>query len=94
MYLKDEKEVLEGITFKTKGESSYPCVALASVIARYSFLLEKQKLEEKYQMSFPFGASIKADSFIKDFYDKYGLEELEKIIKKNFVNYAKFKESI
>lgn len=85
-YLKDEKEVLKGISFMCKGESLFPCVALASVIARYCFLLEKDKLEEKYQMSFPCGASKKVDDFTKEFIKKYGKEELLKICKQNFVN--------
>ena len=51
-YLNDANEPqIRNITFRTKGESYYPCVALASVIARYSFLLEKQKIEEKYGIS-------------------------------------------
>ena len=38
-YLNDKnEEQVKGILFKTKGESYFPCVALASVIARYSFL--------------------------------------------------------
>ena len=85
-YLKDETEVLTHITFKTKGESYYPSVALGSIIARYSFLNEKRKLEEKYQLSFPLGAGKKADEFIKLFLEKYGKEELLKVVKKNFAN--------
>ena len=87
-YLNDKNEIqVDNITFKTKGESSYPSVAVASVMARYAFLLEKQKLEAKYKMTFPFGASSKADEFSKKFIDKFGLKEFEKICKKNFANY-------
>ena len=87
-YLNDKNEIqVDNITFKTKGESSYPSVAVASVMARYAFLLEKQKLEAKYKMRFPFGASSKADEFSKKFIDKFGLKEFEKICKKNFANY-------
>ena len=85
-YLKKDKEVLTNITFRTKGESYYPSVALASVMARYSFLVEKRKLEEKYDMEFPLGAGKKADVFLKEFLEKYGKEELIKISKKNFAN--------
>ncbi|HNX16688.1 MAG TPA: ribonuclease HIII, partial [Bacilli bacterium] len=31
-----QDSILRGVTFKTKGESLFPCVALASVIARYA----------------------------------------------------------
>lgn len=87
-YLNDEnEEIVKDIIFKTKGESYFPSVALASVIARYSYLLEMKKLEEKYHMTFPFGASNKVTAFAKEFLAKYGEEELNKIVKKNFANY-------
>lgn len=85
-YLKNDKEVLTNIVFRTKGESFYPSVALASVMARYSFLIEKRKLEDKYDMEFPLGAGKKADEFLKEFLNRYGKEELIKISKKNFAN--------
>ena len=88
-YLNDENEpVVKGISFKTKGESRFPCVALASVIARYSFLLEKDKLEKKYGLSFPFGAGKEADKFKKILLEKVGQEEFDKLVKKNFKNYS------
>lgn len=92
-YLNDpnEQKVLN-IVFKTKGESYYPCVALASVIARYAFLLEKDALEKKYKMSIPFGAASKADEFAKKFATKYGVDELKKIAKINFANFKVFVE--
>ena len=92
-YLTDKMETkVTGVTFKTKGETYYPSVALASVLARYSFLQEKTKLEKKYGMSFPFGASSKVDEFAKEFLKKFGKEELDKLVKKNFANYKKLFE--
>lgn len=87
-YLNDKNEMKVGdITFKTKGESYYPCVALASVLARYSFLLEVEKLSKQYKMEIPLGASNRVNEFSKAFIKKYGIKEFDKIAKKNFANY-------
>ena len=86
---KDDEPILKGISFKTKGESRFPSVALASVIARYYFLLEKDKLEEKYGLEFPFGAGKKADEFKKILLDKVGQEEFNSLVKMNFKNYSR-----
>ena len=87
-YLNDPKEQkVLNIVFKTKGESYYPCVALASIIARYAFLLEKDALEKKYKMTFPFGAGEDANKFSIKFIKKYGLDEFNKIAKIHFANY-------
>ena len=88
-YLNDaNEEQVKGILFKTKGESYFPSVALASVIARYSYLKEMEKLGEKYNMKFPFGASKKVTEFAINFVKQYGEEEFYKIAKKNFANYS------
>ena len=86
---KDDEPIVKEISFKTKGELRFPSVALASVIARYSFLLEKQKLEDKYGLEFPFGAGKKADEFKKILLDKVGQEEFDNLVKQNFKNYSK-----
>lgn len=91
-YLNDEnEEQVKGISFKTKGESYFPSVAVSSVIARYFFLLEREKLNNHYQVEIPFGASTKVNTFSKEFIKKYGLKEFRKLSKNNFVN---FKEVI
>lgn len=92
-YLNDpnEQKVIN-IVFKTKGESYYPCVALASVIARYAFLLEKDELDKKYKTNIPFGASNKVNDFATKFASKYGVDELKKIAKINFANFKEIVE--
>lgn len=85
-YLSDTKNVVKNITFKTKGESYFPCVAVASIIARYSFLEKMDKLNKKYDVEIPFGASKVVTEFAKEFAEKYSKEELLKIVKKNFAN--------
>ncbi|MEG0033973.1 MAG: ribonuclease HIII [Bacilli bacterium] len=88
-YLQNEKQVLKGITFETKGESKYPSIALASCIARHTFLTRIDQLNAKYHVNIPLGASSKVDLFAKEFANKYGLDEIKSIIKTNFVNYKK-----
>ena len=85
-YLKFEDEVLTGINFSTKGELAFPSVALASVIARYSFLKKMQALSKKYKMDIPFGAGVSVTEFTKEFVAKYGEKELRKAAKLNFKN--------
>ena len=88
-YLRDEKEVQRGISFHAKGESLFPSVALASVIARYSFLKKMERMSEKYGVNFPFGAGSNVDAFTKKFVQAYGLDELKRVAKTNFNNYKK-----
>ena len=56
-----------------------------------TFYKEKSqaKLEEKYKMKFPLGASKKVDLFLIDFVNKFGKDELGKIAKMNFANIKK-----
>ena len=87
-YLNDEGEPqVKDISFRTKGESLFPSVAVASIIARYSFLLEVEKLNKKYHMEFPLGTNERVKKFAKKFIAKYGLEEFDKIAKKSFKTY-------
>jgi ribonuclease HIII len=88
-YLGEQEDVARGITFKTKGETAFPSVALASVIARYSFLHKMSDLSEEYKMPIPFGAGADVDVFAKRFVAEYGLGELIKCAKLNFANYKK-----
>ncbi|MCR4561810.1 MAG: ribonuclease HIII [Bacilli bacterium] len=88
-YLKNEKEVVKDIVFSPKGELHFPSVALGSVIARYSFLLKMKAIGEKYQMEIPFGAGEEVDKFAKKFIERYGLDELRKIVKTNFANFKR-----
>ena len=79
--------IFNNIHFETKAESYYPSVAIASMIARYSFIKYLQEIEEKYNIEIPKGASKKVDEFALKLKEQIGLEEVEKLIKKNFKNY-------
>lgn len=89
-YLDEADEpIVKDLIFKTKGESYYPSVALASVIARYSFLLEQDKMSQEYGINIPCGAGIKADKAAQVLFEKLGEEKFSKLVKKNFKNYKK-----
>ena len=88
-YLSDEKQVIGGLTFVTKAEDKYLSVGCASIIARYIFLQQWEKMEKKYNLKIPKGASSKVDEVAKQFILKYGLEELNKVAKVHFKNTAK-----
>jgi ribonuclease HIII len=65
-----------------KGESDI-AVACASILARYYFLLEFEKMNEQYDRKFPLGATH-VISFGKDFVKDFGIDELEKVAKVSF----------
>jgi len=93
-YLKGENEIVKNINFSTKGELKFISVALASCIARYSFLKNMQKLSEHYGVEIPFGASQAVEDFAVKFAKKFGIKELNKIVKQNFVTYKKVLERL
>lgn len=65
-----------------KGESD-PAVAAASVLARYFFLLEMKRMDEKYNIHFPKGASD-VITFGRNFLSSFGMDELRKVAKTSF----------
>ena len=90
-YLKQENitEKVTKITFLTKGESAHLAVAAASVISRYIFLEEIDKLSKHYNLTIQKGANEKVDEIGKQIVSKYGANELYKIAKINFKNTEK-----
>ncbi|MBR2067815.1 MAG: ribonuclease HIII [Solobacterium sp.] len=88
-YLQKERKVINHIHFETKAESKYLSVAASSMIARYAFLKEMEKMNEKYQLDFPLGASDKVDLFAIEFINQYGIEELQHVAKMHFKNTEK-----
>jgi ribonuclease HIII len=88
-YLSQEKEIAEPIRFSTKGELAFPSVALASVIARYSFLRKMAELGHRYGVSFPFGAGENVDTFAKNFLKSHSKDELKEVAKLSFANAKK-----
>lgn len=81
------EKIQKGIVFREKGELCFPSVALASNIARYTFLQYMDDLSRKYNMKFPLGAGNEVNIFAKKFLEKFGKDELNKVCKINFKNY-------
>lgn len=88
-YLKGEKEVVRHLHFETKAEDHYPSVGAASIIARYAFLVEWDKMEDKYGMTIHKGAGVPADNSARAFVDRYGFDKLKEVAKLHFRNTEK-----
>lgn len=72
-------------TFETKADSKYLSVATASIIARYVWLKEIDKMSKKYQIPIFLGASNpKILTIAKKIYQDYGMNELKKCVKLHF----------
>ena len=88
-YLKDSPNVVRNITFMTKGETKSLAVACASLISRYIFIQEFDKLGEKLDMFLPKGASNLVDEAGIKIVQKHGANILKDIAKYNFKNTEK-----
>ncbi len=89
-YLKDVNH-LKGITFLTKAEDKCLAVACASLISRYVFLKEFDKLGESIDMFLLKGASDKVDDVGIKIVERYGFDKLKDVAKINFKNTEKIK---
>ena len=88
-YLRGECEIAKGIIFSVKGETAFPSVALASVIARYSFLRKMDELGKRHGVKFPHGAGKNVERFARAFYAERGEEELREVAKLTFKTYKR-----
>lgn len=85
-YLNEIPNVVKNITFVTKAESKNMAVACSSIISRYIFLQEFDKLSDTYHIPLPKGSGINVDKIGEELVEKYGKEVLDKTAKKNFSN--------
>ncbi|MBP3920843.1 MAG: ribonuclease HIII [Bacilli bacterium] len=91
-YLKETNNKTTNITFMTKAEDKCLSVACASLISRYIFLKEFDKLGKNYNTFLIKGAGPKVDEIGVKLVKQYGIEILSKIAKLNFKNTEKIKE--
>ncbi len=85
-YLDDVKDVQRGITFITKAEDKNLAVASGSIISRYIFLKEFDKLCDSIHIPLPKGAGKDVDSIGEEVVERYGKDKLKEIAKLNFKN--------
>ncbi len=89
-YLKDTN-AMKGITFLTKAEDQVLSVACGSIISRYIFLKEMEKLSNNIGIILPKGAGTKVDDIGYQIVQKYGFDKLNEIAKLSFKNTEKIK---
>ena len=85
-HLSEVPNPLKGITFITKAEDKCLSVACSSLISRYSFIKEIDKLGDKYGIFLPKGANYYVEDVGIKLVEKYGLDVLKEVAKLNFSN--------
>ena len=85
-YIKDSTNIQRGITFMTKAEDKCLSVACASIISRYLFIQEFDKLCDSLHLPLPKGAGSEVDKMGIEIVEKYGVEKLNEVAKLNFMN--------
>ena len=93
-HIKDAKEKVTDITFTTKAEDKCLSVAAASIISRYIFLGEMEKLSKEMGMTIPKGAGPNVDEVGIEIVQKFGFDKLYEIAKMNFKNKDKIKNGL
>ena len=88
-HLKDASFKIYNITFLTKAEDQCLSVACASLISRYIFLREMDKISKDLGMVLPKGAGDIVNTVGMDIVKKYGKNKLPEIAKMNFKNVEK-----
>ena len=85
-YIKEMPFVQRNITFMTKAEDKNLAVACGSIISRYLFLKEFDKICDEIHIPLPKGAGKDVDSIGEEVVEKYGKDKLKEIAKFNFKN--------
>ncbi len=85
-YLEGIPNIQRNITFMTKAEDKNLAVASASIISRYIFLKEFDKLCDSIHIPLPKGAGKDVDEIGEEVVEKYGEDKLKEIAKFNFKN--------
>lgn len=90
-HLADTNNIVKDITFTTHAEDKCLSVAVSSIISRFVFLKEMDKLSNEIGVNLPKGAGINVDEVGKNLIDNFGFDILKKYAKLNFKNTDKIK---
>lgn len=85
-HLSEVPSPLKEITFITKAEDKCLSVACSSLISRYIFVKEIDKLGDKYGIFLPKGANYYVEDVGIKLVEKYGVNVLKEVAKLNFSN--------
>ena len=85
-HLSEVPSPLKGITFITKAEDKCLSVTCSSLISRYIFVKEIDKLGDKYGIFLPKGANYYVEDVGIKLVEKYGVNVLKEVAKLNFSN--------
>ncbi|MFZ3588402.1 ribonuclease HIII [Bacillus sp. DJP31] len=92
-HIKNEKQIIkENVYFSTKAEGVHLAVAAASIIARYAFVKEFDKLSEKVGVTLQKGAGPGVDRIAAQLIKLKGEEILRSSAKLHFANTEKAKK--
>ena len=93
-HLSEVPSPLKGITFITKAEDKCLSVACSSLISRYIFVKEIDKLGDKYGIFLPKGANYYVEDVGIKLVEKYGVNVLKEVAKLNFSNTDKILKEV
>lgn len=88
-HIEKSTKKVNNIFFLTKAEDQCLSVACSSLISRYIFLKEMDKLSRDLEITLPKGAGPLVDEVAKEIVAKYGKDKLKSIAKLNFKNTSK-----
>lgn len=94
-HIKNEKEIVrENVLFSTKAENLHVAVATASILARYAFLKEMDRLAEITGYPLQKGAGGRVDEMAAKIWMKHGEDVLRSMTKWHFANTEKARKLI
>ena len=93
-HIKEVRDKVTNITFTTHAEDKCLSVATSSIISRYIFLKEMDKLSDELHIPLYKGAGFDVDKQGIEIVKKYGFNKLNDIAKLNFKNTEKIKSQL